>query len=117
MSEELEGFVPVIIESLQARAHRADLPEPGPRAWDRAGDIVRTDYGLRIAWRLLKKAYARKSPELTEYMAEFVQMLRLSRLMSLGIVDPQSFAVGVIAGVAATGLFVGFAALLVVGIP
>jgi len=30
--------------------------------------------------------------------------------------DPQSFAVGVIAGVAATGLFVGFAALLVVGI-
>ena len=41
---------------------------------------------------------------------------RLSRLMSLGIADPQSFAVGVIAGVAATGLFVGFAALLVVGI-
>jgi len=33
-------------------------------------------YGLRIAWRLLKKAYARKSPELTErYMAEFIQML------------------------------------------
>ena len=33
-------------------------------------------YGLRIAWRLLKKAYARKNPELTErYMAEFVQML------------------------------------------
>ncbi len=37
--------------------------------------------------------------------------------MSLGIVDPQSFAVGVIAGVATTALFVGFAALLVVGIP
>ena len=33
------------------------------------------------------------------------------------IVDPQSFSAGVIAGVAATGLFVGFAALLVVGIP
>jgi hypothetical protein len=76
VSEELEGFVPVIIESLQARAHRADLPELRPRAWDRAGDIVPTAYGLRIAWRLLKKAYARKSPELTErYMAEFVQML------------------------------------------
>ncbi len=41
---------------------------------------------------------------------------RLSRLMGLGIVNPQSFAVGVIAGVAATGLFVGFTALLVVGI-
>jgi hypothetical protein len=37
--------------------------------------------------------------------------------MSLRIVDPQSFAVGVIAGVAATGPFVGFAALLVIGIP
>ena len=37
--------------------------------------------------------------------------------MSLGIVDPQSFSVGVIAVVAATGLFVGFATLLVVGIP
>ena len=33
-------------------------------------------YGLRIAWRLLKKAYVRKSSELAErYMAEFVQML------------------------------------------
>jgi hypothetical protein len=68
--------VPVIIESLQARAHRSDLPEPRPRAWDRAGDIVPTAYGLRIAWRLLKKANARKSSGLTErYMAEFVQML------------------------------------------
>ncbi len=68
--------MPVIIESLQARAHRADLPEPRPRAWDRAGDIVPTAYGLRIAWRLLKKAYARKSSGLTEpHMAEFVQML------------------------------------------
>jgi len=37
--------------------------------------------------------------------------------MSLGIVDPQSFAAGVIAGVAATGLFVWFVALLIVGIP
>lgn len=35
-----------------------------------------TAYGLRIAWRLLKKAYARKCLELTERdMAEFVQML------------------------------------------
>ena len=54
----------------------AELPELRPRAWDRASDIVPAAYGLRIAWRLLKKAYARKSPEPTErYMAEFVQML------------------------------------------
>ena len=54
----------------------AELPELLPRAWDRVGDIVPAAYGLRIAWRLLKKAYARKNPELTErYMAEFVQML------------------------------------------
>ena len=33
-------------------------------------------YGLRIAWQLLKKAYAGKSPELTERnMAELVQKL------------------------------------------
>jgi hypothetical protein len=76
VSEELEGFVPAIIESLQARAHCADMPAPRPRASDRARDIVPTAYGLRIAWRLLKKAYARKSSGLTErYMAEFVQML------------------------------------------
>jgi len=50
----------------RARAHRADLPEPRPRAWDRASDIVPTAYGLRIARRLLKKAYARKSSGLTE---------------------------------------------------
>jgi hypothetical protein len=37
--------------------------------------------------------------------------------MSPWIVHPHSLAVGVIAGVAATGLLVGFGALLVVGIP
>ena len=76
VSEELEGFVPGSMNLCKAAIAGAELPELWPRAWDRAGDIVPAAYGLRIAWRLLKKAYARKNPELTErYMAEFVQML------------------------------------------
>jgi hypothetical protein len=95
-SEELEGLVPVIIESLQAGAHRADLPER----------LATTQEGVCAQESGADRAlHGGIRPNVG----------RLSRRMSLGIVDPQSFAVGVIAGVAATGLFVGFAALLVVG--
>ena len=59
VSEELEGFVPGSMNLCKAAIAGAELPELWPRAWDRAGDIVPAAYGLRIAWRLLKKAYAR----------------------------------------------------------
>ena len=77
-ADSTPDFVPVIIESLQSRQQRADLPEPRPRAWDRVKDenAEPTAYGLRIAWRLVQRAKAQRNSRLfAEYMAEFVAQL------------------------------------------
>src|SRR5438445_528707 len=119
VSEELEGFMPVINESPQGRDRRCGTARAAASGM---GSSRRYSAGgLRAADRLAttqEGVCAQESgADRAEHGGISPNVGRLSRLMSLGIVDPQSFAVGVIAGVAATGLFVGFAALLVVGIP
>ena len=118
-SEELEAFVPVINESLQGRDRRCGTARAAASGM---GSSRRYSAGgLRAADRLATTQEGVCAQEFGAGRAVHggirPNVDRLCRPMSLGIVDLQSFEAGVIAVVAATGLFVGFAALLVVGIP